>query len=82
MKGRLKRAFNDESDGITPKPARAGRRRRKRLDDADRKQITDALKDAKEKGNKTAADIAKEFGVSTATVNLIKKSAGLTEKRK
>lgn len=82
MKGRLNKAFSDEPSDTPSKPVRSGRRKRVRLDEAAKEKIKTALKDAKDKGNRTAADIAEEFGVSTATVNLIKKAAGLTVKRK
>ncbi len=49
---------------------------RKRLSDTEKAKVVEALK-----GDQTANEIAKQFGVSAGTVNLIKKNAGLTKPR-
>lgn len=64
---------HDLSDTVpTPKPKRA------RLTDDQKKEIVNKLKSS----TMSAADIATAFGVSSATVNKIKKEAGLTKSKK
>lgn len=60
----------------TAKKATKRKGKRKALTDADRKSIIEELK----KGG-TASATATKFGFSTATVNNIKRDAGLTKKR-
>lgn len=64
------------ADG-TSKKAASGTGKRTVLTSAQKKQVETRLK-----SGATAAVVASEFGVSTATVNNIKRSAGLTKPRK
>lgn len=59
------------------KKAAGGTGKRTVLTSAQKKQV-----EARLKSGATAAAVATEFGVSTATVNNIKRSAGLTKPRK
>jgi hypothetical protein len=58
-------------------PVKAGRRKRTKVTPELKVEITKAL----EAGDKTAGEVAAAFGVSGATVNNIKRDAGLTKKR-
>ena len=79
LKGKLKGALDGKVTTATAKPAKTtGRKARAKLDDETRAKIVAALKT----GKKTAAEVAKEFDVSVATVNDIKAKAKLTKKRK
>ena len=60
-----------------PKPARV-RKARVDITPERRQSIIDALKT----GKQSTAAIAKEFGVSTSSVSIIKKDEGLTRARK
>lgn len=82
MKGALKGAFAEKPAKAAPKtetkvaaPVKAGKRKRARVTPELKEQIVKALK----AGGKTAGAVAAEFGVSGATVNNIKKAAGLTK---
>ena len=78
-KGKLKGVFERKGTTAKAKPAKATTRKpRAKLDDAARKKIEARLRE----GKKTAAEVAKEFDVSKATVNDIKAKAKLTKKRK
>ena len=63
--------------GGKAKATKTGSGKRTVLTAAQRKQVISDLK-----GGATAAATASKFGVSTATVNNIKRSAGLTKSRK
>lgn len=58
-------------------PVKAGRRKRTTITPELKAEIIKAL----EAGDKTAGEVAAAFGVSGATVNNIKRDAGLTKKR-
>jgi hypothetical protein len=57
--------------------ASSTKRKRAKIDDATRKAVVAVLK-----SGKTAAEVAKIHKISTATVNNIKKAAGLTKSKK
>lgn len=82
LKGALKGVFAEKTVKAAPKaevkaeaPVKAGKRKRARVTPELKDQIVKALK----AGGKTAGAVAAEFGVSGATVNNIKKAAGLTK---
>jgi DNA invertase Pin-like site-specific DNA recombinase len=82
LKGALKGVFAEKAVKAAPKaevkaeaPVKAGKRKRARVTPELKDQIVKALK----AGGKTAGAVAAEFGVSGATVNNIKKAAGLTK---
>jgi DNA invertase Pin-like site-specific DNA recombinase len=58
-------------------PAKAGKRKRAKITP----ELKEAIVKALQTGEKTAGEVAAEFGVSGATVNNIKREAGLTKKK-
>jgi hypothetical protein len=77
-KGKLKTAFAGTPAAPAQKRSKPAKQKRAWLDDAAKEKIVAALKN----GGKTAGAIASEFGVSVATINLMKAKAGLTKKKK
>ncbi|MBI4624645.1 MAG: transposase family protein [Verrucomicrobia bacterium] len=82
--GALKGVFAEKPVKAAPRsgakaeaPAKAGKRKRARITPELKDQIVKALKAA----DKTVSAVAAEFGVSGATVNNIKKEAGLTRNK-
>jgi hypothetical protein len=84
LKGALGKVLGGNSDGgarrVAVKPAaepKAEKRKRATLTPELREQIIKAL----QAGDKTVGAVATECGVSSATVNNIKRDAGLTKKK-
>lgn len=78
FRGKLKAATHENGTHTSLVQVKSVRRKRARIDGTAKEAIKVALR-AKDK---TAAQVAKDFSVSIATVNNIKKDAGLTRKRK
>ena len=84
LKGALRSVFGEAPVVAAPKsvekpaaPAKAGRRKRAQITPELKEEIITALK----AGGKTTGAVAAEFGISGASVNNIKKAAGLTKKK-